>query len=172
MEELASGWFESKDEGWPLVFIRVSERRGHIEASLSARLRGDAATGTLAILARMEDLQFFDRRESYTVAWKTLPHWAQAGTVSFITWRTGDSLPAAAQRRISQLRAETLQRLGLGSRGEWRSALAKLAPAERKRAHWTLFGILDQEAGPRLWRMRIGAAGAIPDSPRCAAAFR
>jgi putative transposase len=41
----------------------------------------------------MDGLQFFDRKQDFTVAWKTLPHWAQAGTVCFLTCRTADSLP-------------------------------------------------------------------------------
>jgi REP element-mobilizing transposase RayT len=93
----------------------------------------------------MEELQFFDRREPYAVAWKTLPHWAQAGTICFITWRTGDSLPAAAERRITREREEALRRLGLATTGNWREQLAKLPLADRRRAHWSLFRVLDRE---------------------------
>ncbi len=93
----------------------------------------------------MEELQFFDRKQSYTVAWKTLPHWAQAGTVSFITWRTGDSLPAAAEQRITRRRAEALRQVGLPDCGNWRAALEKLPPSVRGRAHWSLFRIAEEE---------------------------
>ncbi len=37
--------------------------------------------------------RFFDPEEDYLVTARHLPHWAQAGTVSFITWRTWDSMP-------------------------------------------------------------------------------
>ena len=93
----------------------------------------------------MEDVQFFDRKQPYAVAWKTLPHWAQAGTVCFITWRTGDSLPAAAERRITRQRADALGRLGLPATGDWHAELVKLPPNERGRAHWSLFSVLDCE---------------------------
>ena len=93
----------------------------------------------------MDELQFFDRQQTYAVAWKTLPHWAQAGTVSFITWRTGDSLPAAAKRRITRRRAEALQQIGLSDCKNWRAALEKLPPDTRRRAHWSLFRVADDE---------------------------
>ena len=41
----------------------------------------------------LSGLQYFDPQQDHTVGWKRLPHWAQAGTVCFITWRTADSLP-------------------------------------------------------------------------------
>jgi putative transposase len=93
----------------------------------------------------MEELQFFDPKQDYAVAWKSLPHWAQAGTVCFITWRTGDSLPAAAERRLTQRRIRLLEQLGFDQNGRWRAQLAKLPPAERARVHWSLFSLLDRE---------------------------
>jgi type I restriction enzyme R subunit len=93
----------------------------------------------------MEELQYFARKQTYSVAWKTLPHWAQAGTLTFLTWRTGDSTPAAAERRITQQRAERLKQLNLTSSGDWQAQLAKLPLTERRRAHWSLFTILDAE---------------------------
>jgi hypothetical protein len=93
----------------------------------------------------MEEVQFFDRKQAYSVAWKTLPHWAQAGTVAFITWRAGDSLPAAAARRITRQRTELFQQLGLLPGGDWDIQVAKLPPGERRRANWSLFTTLDAE---------------------------
>lgn len=93
----------------------------------------------------MNELQFFDRKQPYTVAWKTLPHWAQAGTVTFITWRTGDSLPAPAERRITRRRAEALRQLGLPDGAHWQVALEKLPPNVRGRALWSLFRVADDE---------------------------
>ncbi len=93
----------------------------------------------------MEELNFFDRRQTYSVAWKTLPHWAQAGTICFITWRTGDSLPAAAERRITRERTEVLRRAGIDPGSNWQAALAKLPAANRARVQWSLFAASDQE---------------------------
>lgn len=93
----------------------------------------------------MEELAFFDRQQTYSVAWKTLPHWAQAGTVCFITWRTGDSLPAAAERRITRERTEVLRRAGIAPGSDWQTALTKLPAAIRARVQWSLFAASDKE---------------------------
>jgi type I restriction enzyme R subunit len=39
-------------------------------------------------------LQSFDPRQDYSVIERRLPHWSQAGTIAFITWRAWDSMPA------------------------------------------------------------------------------
>jgi putative transposase len=41
------------------------------------------------------DLPFhlFDRDRDVLLIQRSLPHWSQAGAISFITWRTHDSLP-------------------------------------------------------------------------------
>ncbi len=97
------------------------------------------------------DLQFFDPKQDFTVAWKTLPHWAQAGTVCFITWRTSDSLPAAAHQRITEARRQLLSENGLDPGGDWKQQLAKRSIADRGRLQWALFagwdGELDRGAG-------------------------
>lgn len=93
----------------------------------------------------MEELAFFDRRRTYSVAWKTLPHWAQAGTVCFITWRTGDSLPAAAERRITRERTEVLRRMGSCPGSEWQTTLTNLPAADRARIQWSLFAASEKE---------------------------
>ena len=61
----------------------------------------------------MADLQFFDPKRELTIISKLLPRWAQAGTVSYITRRTSDSLPADVQERISHERQELLRTFGL-----------------------------------------------------------
>src|ERR1700722_8245106 len=38
-------------------------------------------------------IQVFDRSQPYTVFHRRLPHWTQAGTLCFITFRTWDSIP-------------------------------------------------------------------------------
>src|SRR4051812_10934 len=94
---------------------------------------------------RMSELQFFDPKQPFSVAYKTLPHWSQAGTVCFITWRTADSLPAELQERITAARQEVLQRHGLNPHADWKSQLAKLPAVDRGRIRWSLFSKWDEE---------------------------
>lgn len=89
------------------------------------------------------ELRYFDPKQDYSVAWKTLPHWAQAGTLCFITWRTADSLPQAAQERITAERRETLLQAGLNPHGDWKSQLAALSPRVRGQIQWKLFRVWD-----------------------------
>ena len=35
----------------------------------------------------------YDPQAEYTVVHRRLPHWCQASTLCFITWRTWDSMP-------------------------------------------------------------------------------
>ena len=93
----------------------------------------------------MDEVRFFDPKQPYSSVRKALPHWSQAGTLTFITWRTGDSLPAAAQRRIAQARQAELTRLGLNTLGEWRSQLSKLPAARQRQLQWHFFSSLDVE---------------------------
>ncbi len=44
-------------------------------------------------MGKKSQLQAFDRNQQYSVINRRLPHWSQAGTVSFITFRTWDSIP-------------------------------------------------------------------------------
>jgi REP element-mobilizing transposase RayT len=93
----------------------------------------------------MDGLQFFERAREHTICWKSLPHWAQAGTLSFITWRTADSLPAAAIARLADERQLLLRRFGLSPDGDWRGDLGRLPPADRGCVQWSLFAAWDDE---------------------------
>jgi putative transposase len=90
------------------------------------------------------DLQFFDPSADHTVVWKNLPHFAQAGTLCFITWRTADSLPASAVEKLSMEREVMLQQHGIHPTGSWRESLAALKPEIRGKVHWSLFKAWDQ----------------------------
>jgi hypothetical protein len=92
----------------------------------------------------MTDLQFFDPNQDLTVTWRNLPHWAQAGTVCFITWRTADSLPADVVERMDQERQRLLLDHGLDPHGNWKSALAKRPNVVRGRIQWALFEMWDR----------------------------
>jgi type I restriction enzyme R subunit len=54
-------------------------------------------------------IQVFDRQQDYAVIERRLPHWSQAGTVAFITWRTWDSMPASVLKRWHDEREEWLR---------------------------------------------------------------
>ena len=90
-------------------------------------------------------LQFFDPKQDHTIAYKRLPHWAQAGTVCFITWRTADSLPKEAIARLNLRRQELLREHQLDPSGDWKASLAKLPPAVRGRLHWSFFVAWDEQ---------------------------
>jgi putative transposase len=73
------------------------------------------------------DLQFFDPKAEYGVVWKRLPHWAQAGVVCFMTWRTWDSMPRAVLAAWLAERDDWLSRHGIDPRAvDWRSRVEKL----------------------------------------------
>ena len=82
------------------------------------------------------DLQFFDPKHDYSVSWKRLPHWAQAGAVVFITWRTKDSVPAPILRKFERERIELLLQHGLDPAGDWKASLSKLPLDVRRQVQW------------------------------------
>jgi len=93
----------------------------------------------------MAELQFFDAKQDFAVAWKSLPHWAQAGTVCFITWRTADSLPVTVLERFTSERNTLLRDFGLDPVRNWKDDLSKLPARERGRVHWSLFSAWDRQ---------------------------
>jgi hypothetical protein len=99
----------------------------------------------------MRGFRFFDGGDEFAMRSRQLPHWAQAGTLVFITWRTADSLPRELQERLMRERGAVLGRMGLDPSGDWRGELAKLLPADRGRVKWALFqqwdDLLDSGAG-------------------------
>ncbi len=93
----------------------------------------------------MDGVQFFDPKQEFTIARKSLPHWAQAGTVCFITWRMADSLPAAVLRELAHERSDLLGSFGLDPRSDWKSELSKLPARDRGRVQWSLFAAWDEQ---------------------------
>ena len=79
----------------------------------------------------MPPLQFFDRHAPFAVVERDLPHWLQAGTVCFITWRTWDSMPVGwveqwLTDRANWLRAHAIE----PDAADWRARLRRLPTAE------------------------------------------
>ena len=99
----------------------------------------------------IDDLRFFERNDDFTVVWKHLPHWTQAATITFITWRLADSLPAAAIAQWQLERDDMLRQLGIDPNSDWKQALRKLPPDRRGHIRWSLFFAwdrhLDEAAG-------------------------
>jgi putative transposase len=72
-------------------------------------------------------IRTFDRDAEFLIAERRLPHWSQAGTLTFITWRTNDSIPASVLRqwrveRCRWLRAHQID----ADRPDWRIQLATM----------------------------------------------
>src|SRR5690349_3242188 len=71
--------------------------------------------------------RFFDPDSDVAVTERRLPHWAQAGTLCFLTWRTWDSIPNSALREWVLDRAAWLTRLGIDPADErWRDRVSAL----------------------------------------------
>ncbi|MEZ6034633.1 MAG: hypothetical protein R3C17_16180 [Planctomycetaceae bacterium] len=99
----------------------------------------------------IDDLRFFERDDDFTIVWKHLPHWTQAATLTFITWRLADSLPAAAIAEWQSERNAMLREFGIDPDSDWKLALKTLPPDRRGRVRWSLFSAwdrrLDEAAG-------------------------
>jgi putative transposase len=86
-------------------------------------------------------IQVFDRHQDFAVIERRLPHWSQAGTIAFLTWRTWDSIPEhvlkvwLAERNTWLLRRDIdpekpdwqarLQTLGSGAVREYQNLISE-----------------------------------------------
>jgi type I restriction enzyme R subunit len=90
-----------------------------------------------------DDVRFFDCKEEYTVVWKDLPHWTQAGTLAFVTWRTADSMPEEVLQEWNRERDQILLANGIDPKGQWKQKLGMLNTVNRSRLRWLLFSAWD-----------------------------
>jgi type I restriction enzyme R subunit len=79
-------------------------------------------------------IQVFDPKQGYAIIERRLPHWSQAGTIAFITWRTWDSIPEAVLNEWLAERDDWLTRHGiecsdLAPRGKCRPLAPREAPS-------------------------------------------
>lgn len=75
----------------------------------------------------MSELHVFDRNEEFAVIERRLPHWAQPGVVSFITFRLADSMPSDVVKRWRYERANWLKRQQIDPHAaDWRQQLSSL----------------------------------------------
>ena len=83
-------------------------------------------------MSRLWPLQVFDPNAEFAIVERRLPHWSQAGTICFITWRTDDSIPEKVLRSWHAERHEWLRTHGIEPRAvDWRDQLDRLAPRLR-----------------------------------------
>jgi putative transposase len=72
-------------------------------------------------------MQVFDPTQEYAVIERRLPHWSQAGTIAFITWRTWDSMPEKVVRQWQDERSAWLRKQGIDpTRHDWEDLLRSL----------------------------------------------
>jgi len=82
----------------------------------------------------------FDPKRDHVVVRRRLPHWAQAGTLCFITWRTWDSMPKHVLAGWLSERQGWLRRHGIEPhRPNWRALLRQL-PRRRQAEFLRTFG--------------------------------
>jgi REP-associated tyrosine transposase len=88
-------------------------------------------------------VQIFDPEQDYSIVERRLPHWSQAGTIAFMTWRTWDSIPEPILEKWLAERDAWLKRHGIsvdsslrerhpsrGARGlHWQAILETLEPS-------------------------------------------
>ena len=72
------------------------------------------------------DLRFVDPKDDYSVTFNNAPHWSQAGTIVFITYRTDDSISANVLQTIRSERNRLLREHGIDRFEDWQIEIAKL----------------------------------------------
>ncbi len=81
----------------------------------------------------IDSLLFFDREAETQVIDRGLPHWSQAGVVTFLTWRTCDSVPKAVMDQWREERQTWLRKHGIETEGDlWRKQLSILSAHARR----------------------------------------
>ena len=79
------------------------------------------------------ELQFFERDDDFDVIQRALPHWAQAGTIVFVTFRTADSMPTAVVQQWHDERDLWLRQHHIDpSQDDWRLRIGKLEPSNQQ----------------------------------------
>src|SRR6266540_4276355 len=81
----------------------------------------------------LDSIFFFDRDAEYRVIDRRLPHWSQMGVLTFITWRTCDSMPKAVLDRWRLDRNNWLQAHNIDPHDPlWREKAIRLELTTRK----------------------------------------
>jgi REP element-mobilizing transposase RayT len=78
------------------------------------------------------DLQFFQFSEDFEVVQRQLPHWSQAGSLAFITFRTFDSMPRSVVEAWLAERDDWLRSHGVDpNHDQWQAQLSNLGSSEQ-----------------------------------------
>jgi type I restriction enzyme R subunit len=80
-------------------------------------------------------IQVFDPSEDFSVVLRQLPHWSQAGTISFMTWRTWDSIPQTVLEEWIVDRNKWLLCHGISPDEDWHKRIERLSPSLRREFH-------------------------------------
>ncbi len=85
------------------------------------------ATLAIKTMSRNLPIRVFDPQEDTLLAERRLPHWSQPGTICFITFRTGDSMPKSVVDRWLQERWKWLRSRGIDPMAaNWQKELEQL----------------------------------------------
>jgi putative transposase len=86
--------------------------------------------GTLNMPANpRKPIQVFDPKQDFAVVQRRLPHWSQAGTMAFITWRTWDSIPEDVYRQwVAEGEAWLIRHEIDPKHADWEARLERLGP--------------------------------------------
>ena len=71
--------------------------------------------------------ELFDPKIDFSIHEHCRPHWSQAGSVVFITFRTADSIPKEVVQRWENEKADWLKQHGLSSESHWSNTLPTLS---------------------------------------------
>jgi len=72
-------------------------------------------------------VEVFDPSQEFDVVYRRLPHWSQAGAITFVTWRTWDSLPEKVVRQWQAERSAWLTKHGIDpTTDDWQSRVEEL----------------------------------------------
>ncbi len=93
---------------WRLFVGRASphdvlQASGDARPTKTCLLHHDGLTATMLGMAD-DEIQFYDPQASKDVYRRHLPHWSQAGTIYFVTFRRADSMPASRAAELSRER--------------------------------------------------------------------
>jgi type I restriction enzyme R subunit len=81
-------------------------------------------------------IQLFDPAQEVSIVERRLPHWSQAGTICFITWRTWDSMPKSVLASWVSERRRYLRAHGINpDAANWKHRLDLLSPKVKSEFH-------------------------------------
>ncbi|WP_425398392.1 transposase [Aeoliella sp.] len=75
--------------------------------------------------------QVFDPKQELLIGEQCRPHWAQSGTIVFVTFRTFDSIPSKVLERWEEEKREWLEFRNIRGDIHWSKAVELLSPADR-----------------------------------------